>query len=187
LKSSWRSAADLLIHDRDPLFTTEFLQTLADCGVVSVKLPPVFEGTLGLASPRQEMPSSSQNPKRLPFDCAVCVPPRAQLRLHDISEHIQRSLGVRAVEEVTFVERSADAFIHRDTVRFSNGRHVLLQHLHVGQRVDVLSLSSGSDDREAPKDWIQEDQNRRVFVGQARLLFSSVLVKMGAYRVVERH
>ena len=29
-----------LIHDRDPWFTTEFLQTLADCGVASVKLPP---------------------------------------------------------------------------------------------------------------------------------------------------
>jgi transposase InsO family protein len=29
-----------LIHDRDPLFTTEFLQTLADCGVASMKLPP---------------------------------------------------------------------------------------------------------------------------------------------------
>jgi hypothetical protein len=28
-----------LIHDRDPLFTTEFLQTLADCGVASGKLP----------------------------------------------------------------------------------------------------------------------------------------------------
>jgi hypothetical protein len=27
-----------LIHDRDPLFTTEFLQTLADCGVASVKV-----------------------------------------------------------------------------------------------------------------------------------------------------
>jgi len=29
-----------LIHDRDPWFTTEFLQTLADAGVASVKLPP---------------------------------------------------------------------------------------------------------------------------------------------------
>ena len=29
-----------LIHDRDPLFTTEFLSTLADVGVKSVKLPP---------------------------------------------------------------------------------------------------------------------------------------------------
>lgn len=29
-----------LIHDRDPLFTTEFLQTLENTGVHSVKLPP---------------------------------------------------------------------------------------------------------------------------------------------------
>jgi putative transposase len=29
-----------LIHDRDPLFTTEFLKRLADLGVESVKLPP---------------------------------------------------------------------------------------------------------------------------------------------------
>jgi transposase InsO family protein len=29
-----------LIHDRDPLFTTEFLSMLADAGVKSVKLPP---------------------------------------------------------------------------------------------------------------------------------------------------
>ena len=29
-----------LIHDRDPLFTAEFLKLLADVGVQSVKLPP---------------------------------------------------------------------------------------------------------------------------------------------------
>ena len=29
-----------LIHDRDPLFTEEFLSMLADAGVKSVKLPP---------------------------------------------------------------------------------------------------------------------------------------------------
>jgi transposase InsO family protein len=29
-----------LIHDRDPLFTAEFLRMLADVGVKSVKLPP---------------------------------------------------------------------------------------------------------------------------------------------------
>ena len=29
-----------LIHDRDLLFTAEFLGMLADCGVQSVKLPP---------------------------------------------------------------------------------------------------------------------------------------------------
>ena len=29
-----------LIHDRDPLFTAEFLRMIADAGVESVKLPP---------------------------------------------------------------------------------------------------------------------------------------------------
>jgi hypothetical protein len=29
-----------LIHDRDPLFTGEFLSMLAEVGVASVKLPP---------------------------------------------------------------------------------------------------------------------------------------------------
>jgi hypothetical protein len=29
-----------LIHDRDPLFTAEFLSTLAEADVASVKLPP---------------------------------------------------------------------------------------------------------------------------------------------------
>ena len=29
-----------LIHDRDPLYTTEFLSILADVGIESVKLPP---------------------------------------------------------------------------------------------------------------------------------------------------
>ena len=29
-----------LIHDRDPLFTTEFLDMLAETGVASVKIPP---------------------------------------------------------------------------------------------------------------------------------------------------
>jgi hypothetical protein len=29
-----------LIHDRDPLFTAEFLSALAEAGVQSVKMPP---------------------------------------------------------------------------------------------------------------------------------------------------
>ena len=117
-------------------------------------------GTLGLASP-------CQNLKELLLGCrtpAVCVPPGARLLLHDIPEHIQTSLGVGPVEEVTFVERSAEAFVHRDSVRFGNGRQVLLQHLHVGQQVNVLSLSSAGDDPEDPKDRMQKDQNRHAFI-----------------------
>jgi putative transposase len=35
-----RNGKRYLIHDRDPLFTTEFLNTLADGDVESVRLPP---------------------------------------------------------------------------------------------------------------------------------------------------
>ena len=34
------SGKDYLIHDRDPLFTTEFVKVLAEVGVKTVKLPP---------------------------------------------------------------------------------------------------------------------------------------------------
>src|SRR5215472_4859691 len=50
-----------LIHDRDPLFTTEFLQTLADCGVASVKLPP-------------RSPNLARCGKRLPNSSRITIP-----------------------------------------------------------------------------------------------------------------
>ena len=79
---------------------------------------------------------------------AVCVPPGARLLLHDIPEHLQRSLRVAEVEEVIFIEQSVEAFTHRDAVRFANGQEVLLQQLRSGQHVDVLSLSGSCDQRE---------------------------------------
>jgi len=44
------------------------------------------------------------------------------------------------VEEVKFVEISADVNTYRDAVRFKNSRQLLLQALREGQRVTVLSL-----------------------------------------------
>jgi hypothetical protein len=79
---------------------------------------------------------------------AVCLPPGAQLRLQDIPERIQYALDVEAVEEVTFVQLSAESFIYRDAVRFDNGREILLQSLDRGQRVDVLSLGAEDEVRE---------------------------------------
>ena len=79
---------------------------------------------------------------------AVCVPPGARLLLHDVPEHLQRSLCVAEVEEVIFIEQSVEAFTHRDAVRFANGREVLLQLLECGQRVDVLRLSGSCEDLE---------------------------------------
>jgi hypothetical protein len=72
----------------------------------------------------------------------VCVPPGARLLLHNIPERLQQQLGVSAQEEVTFTQLSAEAYRHRDAIRFANGRQVLLQNLPQGQRVAVLCLSS---------------------------------------------
>ena len=71
---------------------------------------------------------------------AVCVPPGARLLLSDIPAYIREELSVSEVEEVTFVEQTAEAFRFRDAVRFSDGQEVLLQLLQPGQRVDVLSV-----------------------------------------------
>jgi hypothetical protein len=71
---------------------------------------------------------------------AVCVPPGARLLLKDIPKGLQRELRVGEVEEVKFVEISADVNTYRDAVRFKNSRQLLLQALREGQRVTVLSL-----------------------------------------------
>ncbi len=78
-----------------------------------------------------------QQEKTIP---AVCVPPGARLVLKDIPKGLQRELELAEVEEVKFVEISADVNTYRDAVRFNNGRQLLLQALREGQRVTVLSL-----------------------------------------------
>jgi hypothetical protein len=45
------------------------------------------------------------------------------------------------VEEVKFVEISAELNTYRDAVRFKNSRQLLLQALREGQRVTVLSVA----------------------------------------------
>jgi hypothetical protein len=103
-------------------------------------------GCLGMASPRRRwyealFPS---------FATAVCIPPGASLLLREIPARLQAELGVSPTEEVTFVQRTADAFTYRDGVRFSNGREILLQQLECGQQVRVLRLhledENGTDD-----------------------------------------
>ena len=107
-------------------------------------------GSHGLASPDRGL-------KELVFRCsttAVCVPPGARLRLRDIPRPLQVELSIGEVDEVTFVEQSAEAFRYRDAVRFSNGREILLQRLPCGVRVEVLSLDSAEKveaQRELPR------------------------------------
>jgi hypothetical protein len=117
-------------------------------------------GSLGLASPADLAPVISaskvqgtvwsrlkawflgSNPrweaeKRVP---AVCVPPGSRLVLSGIPKNLQRELGVGEIEEVQFVEITAEVNTYRDAVRFSTGRQALLQQLREGQRVHVVSI-----------------------------------------------
>ena len=111
-------------------------------------------GTLGLTSPtelenrKQETSAwwSPSHSRQVP--CAVCIPPGARLRLHDIPERLQRQLGVGTSEEVVFIQTSAMAGRHRDGVQFQNKQETLLQHLAEGQRADVLSLSLATTSEE---------------------------------------
>jgi hypothetical protein len=109
-------------------------------------------GTLGLTSPdelekhKQELRGwrSGFNPHQTP--CAICIPPYARLLLRDIPERLQRQLGVRVVEEVVFIHMSDMPGRHRDGVRFRNDQELLLQHLAEGQRAQVRSLSTLSEE-----------------------------------------
>jgi len=101
------------------------------------------------------------NPREIP--CAVCIPPGARLLLRNIPEHLQRQLGVGAVENVVFTQRSAEAYQFRDAVRFRNGREVPLQLLNCRQIVEVLSLCSG--DRREEEHQRREEEYSRIFVG----------------------
>lgn len=90
---------------------------------------------------------------------AVCVPPGARLILQDIPKSLQRELGVGEIEEVKFVETTAEINTYRDAVRFSNCSQVLLQALREGQRVTVLQLDSA--EVEAPN-WSNNERTLRV-------------------------
>lgn len=85
--------------------------------------------------------------KRVP---AVCIPPGARLILSDIPKSLQRELGISEIEEVQFVETTAEVNTYRDAVRFSNCRQALLQQLREGQRVQVLSLAAEESETAEP-------------------------------------
>ena len=116
-------------------------------------------GSIGLASPCAS-PSRWWSGKQTP---AVCVAPGARLLLRDIPKDLQQQFGVGGTEEVTFVQLSATPYQFRDAVRFSNGREILLQKLHCGQQVDVLSVSSGDFEHEEYRRL--EEEYQRIFLG----------------------
>jgi hypothetical protein len=55
---------------------------------------------------------------------AVCIPPGAQLFMNHIPEGLMRKFALQAVEDVTFVQLSAEAHRYRDGIQFRNGEQV---------------------------------------------------------------
>jgi hypothetical protein len=76
---------------------------------------------------------------------AVCVPPGARLRLDGIPLSMQKDLGLKSTETVTFTQLGCEAYTYRDAVRFENGKEVLLQWLKEKQQAVVLSLGAGPE------------------------------------------
>jgi len=63
-------------------------------------------------------------------DTAACVPAGAHLRLEGIDEALQQTLGIGATEEVVMTR--LEGGLHKDAVRFANGREISLQSLNPG-------------------------------------------------------
>ena len=74
----------------------------------------------------------------VPGDCqtAVCLMADTKLRIEGVSEDFQRTYGVEAAEDATFIRRDSGSY--RDAIRFANGAEVLLQQLGVGVRIQVV-------------------------------------------------
>jgi hypothetical protein len=76
-------------------------------------------------------------------DTAVCMPADAHLRLEGIGETVQRAFAIGPVAEVVMTRLEVTGHAHRDAVRLSNGKQVLLQSLNAG--VTAVMMGSISD------------------------------------------
>ena len=82
---------------------------------------------------------------------AVCIPPGAHLFMNHIPEVLQRKFALQAVEEVTFVQSSAEAYRYRDGIRFRNGRQAVLHEITEGVHFKVLSLGTEAESQVVPE------------------------------------
>ena len=77
-------------------------------------------------------------------DCetAVCIPADAHLRLEGIGETVQHAFAVGPAEEVVMTRLELTGHVHRDAVRFSNGKEVPLQSLNAGVTAEITAFPS---------------------------------------------
>jgi hypothetical protein len=79
-------------------------------------------------------------------ECAVCVPDGARLRLRGTSKMLREVHGVSAPETATFRQLSAKAATYRDAIELKNGVRISLQELEEGEILEILALSSSSEE-----------------------------------------
>ena len=85
--------------------------------------------------------------KQVPGIPAVCIPPGSHLIVRDIPQDLQRKCGLKShIGEAVFTQLTVEEGAFRDAIRFNNGTEVLLQRFAEGQRVRVLSVSSGEEE-----------------------------------------
>ena len=82
-------------------------------------------------------------------DCttAVCIPAGGRLRLEGLDERLQRAFGVGPTEEVVMIRLRLRDNMHRDGVRFGDGREVLLQSLNAGLSAMLVAARPDRDFR----------------------------------------
>jgi hypothetical protein len=75
-----------------------------------------------------------------PADCttAVCLPAGAHLRLQGISRRLQQTFCLGPAAEAVMIRFPYGARLHRDGLRFANGREFLLQGLNPGASALLL-------------------------------------------------
>jgi hypothetical protein len=88
-------------------------------------------------------------------DCetAVCIPADARQRLEGIGEAVQQAYAVGPTEEVVMTRVEGGAYAHKDAVKFSNGREVLLQSFNAGVTAEVIAFTSDLTDVTEVRRW----------------------------------
>ena len=87
--------------------------------------------------------------------------------MNHIPEVLRRKFELQAVEDVVFVQLSAEAYHYRDGIQFRNDKQVLLQEITEGVRFEVLSLTSSQQGAEAEPQRAP-DPVLDCFIGKAR-------------------
>jgi hypothetical protein len=82
---------------------------------------------------------------------AVCIPPGARMLLLDVPLDLRAAENVPRDAEVTFTQLSAQAYAHRDAIRFENGHELLLQFLDEGQRIRILEMDPTGEAEALPE------------------------------------